>query len=126
LRKAGCGNNSGNSGDDPRADAPQNDETPSLDSLALLQGKRRERWASNGHQRHAPLGGEQRDPTVRSVAALLTYKLKNGETPPDNGHHHQPESCGACSFCHGDGAVVLDVPESDPDYGKAIPCPYCG
>jgi hypothetical protein len=75
---------------------------------------------------HAPLGGGQRDPTVRSVAALLTYKLKNGETPPDNGHHHQPESCGACSFCHGDGAVVLDVPESDPDYGKAIPCPYCG
>ncbi len=71
-------------------------------------------------------GGEQRDPTVRSVAALLTYKLKNGETPPDNGHHHQPESCGACSFCHGDGAVVLNVPESDPDYGKAITCPYCG
>jgi hypothetical protein len=29
LRKARCGNNSGNSGDDPRVSAPQNDETPS-------------------------------------------------------------------------------------------------
>ena len=36
--------------------------------------------------------------------ALLAYKLKNG----------------------GDGAVVLDVPESDPDYGEEIGCPYCG
>ena len=77
---------------------------------------------------HTPPGGEQRDPTVRSVAALLTYKLKNGETPPDNGYAAANNSAGdkVCSFCHGDGAVVLDVPESDPDYGKAIPCPYCG
>ena len=60
----------------------------------------------------SPPGGEQHDTIVRSVAALLTYKLKNGETPPDTGYH-QPESCGACSFCHGDGAVVLDVLESD-------------
>ena len=82
----------------------------------LTPGKQ---WSSTTH---APPDGVQRDPTVRSVAALLTYKLKNGETPPDTGHHHQPESCSACSFCHGDGAVVLDVPESDPDYGKAIPC----
>ena len=72
-------------------------------------------------------GGGQRDPTVRSVAALLTYKLKNGETPPDTGYAAHSSGVGnVCSFCHGDGAVVLDVPESDPDYGKAIPCPYCG
>jgi hypothetical protein len=32
VGKAGCGNNSGNSGDDPRAGAPQNDETPSSHS----------------------------------------------------------------------------------------------
>ena len=35
-------------------------------------------WSSTAH---APPGGEQHDPTLHSVAALLTYKLKNGETP---------------------------------------------
>jgi hypothetical protein len=63
---------------------------------------------------------------VRSVAALLTYKLKNGETPPDPGYARQLQSGEACSFCHGDGAVVLDVPEADLDYGEEIRCPYCG
>ena len=57
-----------------------------------------------------PLGGEQHDPTVRSVAALLTYKLKNGETPPDPGYAaHSSGVDNVCSFYHGDGAVVLSV-----------------
>ena len=52
-------------------------------------------------------GGEQGDPTVRSVAALLTYRRKNGETPPDNGYAaHSPGVGNVCSFCHGDSAVV--------------------
>jgi hypothetical protein len=33
--QAGCGNNS----DDPRVDTPQNDETPLLDPLSLIQRK---------------------------------------------------------------------------------------
>jgi hypothetical protein len=45
--------------------------------------------------------------TLHSVAALLTYKLKNGETPPDNGYAAHSSGVGnVCSFCHSDGAVV--------------------
>jgi len=59
------------------------------------------------------------------VAALLTYKLKNGETPPDNGYAAHSSGVGnVCSFCHSDGAVVQ--PDIDRASGKAIPCPYCG
>ena len=48
-----------------------------LNPLSLIQGKRKEPRASNGHQRCTPPpGGEQRDPMARSVTALLTYKLK--------------------------------------------------
>ena len=44
------------------------------------------------------------------MAALLTYKLKNGETPPDNGYAAHSSGVGnVCSFCHEDGAVVLSV-----------------
>jgi hypothetical protein len=72
-----------------------------------------------------PLGGEQRDPTVRSVAALLTYKLKNGETPPVIEGRKAPQP--NCPWCGGAGEVVLaHVPQTDPDYGRAIPCPRCG
>jgi len=35
------------------AGAPQNDETPLLDPLSLIQGKRREHRPSNAHQRRA-------------------------------------------------------------------------
>jgi len=82
----------GNSGDNPRAGASQNDETPSSQSHVPHPRKTKrtpvKQWQSTAH---APLGGEQGDPTVRSVAALLTtYRLKIGETPPDNGYARQP------------------------------------
>jgi hypothetical protein len=67
----------------------------------------------------------ENDPTVRSVAALLTHKLRNGETPPSLGGRKAPQS--GCPWCGGTGEVVLaHVSQTDPDYGKTIPCPSCG
>jgi len=67
----------------------------------------------------------ENDPTVRSVAALLTHKLRNGETPPAIGGSKAPQP--GCPWCGGTGEVVLaHVPQMDPDYGRAIPCPRCG
>jgi len=63
VEKAGCGN----SGDDPRAGAPQNDEAPLLDPLSLIQG--RERWASNEHQRR----------TLPSIRWRARWRI--GDTP---------------------------------------------
>jgi hypothetical protein len=64
----------------------------------------------------------ERDPTVRSVAALLTYKLQNGETPPgaDQGRCKVPDE--GCPQCGGTGRITLDVPETDPAYGREYPC----
>ena len=64
----------------------------------------------------------ERDPTVRSVAALLTYKLRNGETPPGTGQNSRKAPDENCSQCGGTGRITLDVPETDPAYGKAYPC----
>ncbi len=63
------------------------------------------------------------DPTVRSVAALLTHKLRAGETPPANGHDPRVEA--DCPLCRGSGVIRPDVPAADPDHGKALPCPRC-
>jgi hypothetical protein len=64
----------------------------------------------------------ERNPTVRSVAALLTYKLQNGETPPgaDQGRCKVPDE--GCPQCGGTGRIKLDVPETDPAYGREYPC----
>jgi hypothetical protein len=65
----------------------------------------------------------ERDPTVRSVAALLIHKLRTGETPPDNGHNRRPDA--DCPLCHGTGSIKPDVPETDPDYDQMFQCPRC-
>ena len=67
----------------------------------------------------------ERDPTVRSVAALLIHKLKSGEPVPGNGRGERkliPNE--NCPYCHGTGRMMLDVPETDPSYGEKVPC-FC-
>jgi len=60
----GCGNNSGNSGDDPRVGASQDDETPSSQSLGSHPTKRTlgKQWPSTP----CSLGGEQGGPAVET------------------------------------------------------------
>ena len=68
----------------------------------------------------------ERDPTARSVPALLVHKLRSGETPPGIGHRNtsrKPDK--SCPLCHGTGWLIPNVLEVDPDYGKKLPCPRC-
>ncbi len=58
--QAACGNNSGNSGDDPMVDASRNDEMSSLNPIGSHPRKTKmtpiKQWPSTSH---APSGGEQ-------------------------------------------------------------------
>jgi len=69
------------------------------------------------------LDAPERDPSVRSVAAVLIHKLRTGQTPPGGGDGRHPDP--DCTLCHGTGVIRLDVPETDPDYGRSLPCPRC-
>ena len=66
----------------------------------------------------------ERDPSVRSVAAVLIHKLRTGQTPPGDGNNRGPDP--DCALCHGAGVIYVDVPKTDPDYGRPLPCPRCG